>query len=274
MAVKRTKRAYLHGYSRQEQDRLYRQARFLEPKVYEKVDFSSCTRVLEVGCGVGAQTAILLERFGHLKIDSVDAAETQIARAKEYLARPISEKRVTLHVGQAQSLPFADNTFDGAFVCWFLEHLNSPLSVLSEVRRVLRPGGVIFCNEVLNSTFFIDPYSPATLKYWFVFNDHQWNLGGDPFVGAKLGNFLLAAGFQNIASHVCSFHYDNRSPKMRTQMIEYWTEILLSGTPELVKQKLITTDLVDEMKKELALLKKDPNAVLFDSWIQASGEVY
>jgi ubiquinone/menaquinone biosynthesis C-methylase UbiE len=274
MPPKRIKRAYLHGYSRQEQDRLYRQARFLEPKVYEKIDFSQVTRLLEVGCGVGAQTAILLERFAHLKIDSVDAAETQIARAKEYLAEPIAEKRVTLHVAEGQNLPFADNTFDGVFVCWFLEHLNSPLAVLSEIRRVLRPGGIIYCNEVLNSTFFIDPYSPATLKYWFVFNDHQWNLGGDPFVGAKLGNFLLASGFQNIASHVCSFHYDNRSPKMRTQMIEYWTEILLSGTPELVQKKLITTDLVEEMKKELALLKKDPNAVLFDSWIQARGEVY
>ena len=121
---------YLHGYSKDEQDRLYEQARFLEPMVYENVDFSGVTKLIEVGCGVGAQTEILLERFPHLHIHGVDAAPEQIKRAKERLAKPIKEKRVELVVADALKLPYGDNSFDGAFVCFFLEHVGSLLVCL------------------------------------------------------------------------------------------------------------------------------------------------
>ena len=54
---------YLHGYSEDEQRRLVSQARFLEPGIYAGIDFTRATRVLEIGCGVGAQLAILRRRF-------------------------------------------------------------------------------------------------------------------------------------------------------------------------------------------------------------------
>jgi ubiquinone/menaquinone biosynthesis C-methylase UbiE len=267
-------RGYLHGFSAQEQERLYQQARFLEKRVFEKVDFSAAGKILEVGSGVGAQTEILLERFPHLQVHCVDASADQVQRAAKHLAKPIAEKRVVLKTGDALHLEYPDDVFDGAFLCWFLEHVQKPLEVLREVRRVLRPGGTIYCNEVLNATFFLHPYSPATLQYWFAFNDHQWTLGGDPFVGGKLGNFLLAAGYQEVTTDIQSFHYDNRAPKMRAQMIEFWTRLLLSGTPELCEAKRISLELVENMRAELARLKDDPDAVFFYSWVQAKGRAF
>ena len=77
---------YLHGYSTDEQDRLYKQARFLEPKVFEKIDFSACKRILEVGCGVGAQTEILLRHFPELHVTGIEINDAQIAEARRYLA--------------------------------------------------------------------------------------------------------------------------------------------------------------------------------------------
>jgi trans-aconitate methyltransferase len=77
---------YLHGFDSSEQDRLYRQAEFMEQAVYRDIDFSDRTHILEVGCGVGAQTAILLRRFPRLKITGIDASDDQLARAREYLA--------------------------------------------------------------------------------------------------------------------------------------------------------------------------------------------
>ncbi len=267
-------KGYLHGYSTDEQDRLYEQARFLEPMVYDKIDFSGVTKLIEVGCGVGAQTEILLERFPHLHIQGVDAAPEQIKRAKQRLAKPIKEKRVELVVADALKLPYADNSFEAAFVCFFLEHVASPVDILREVRRVLKPGGLIYCTEVLNATFFLHPYSPATLRYWFAFNDHQWNLGGDPFVGAKLGNYLMASGFQNITTDVKSFHYDNRAPKLRAQMIEYWAKLLLSGTAGLLAANRTTQEEIIEMTAELKRLTEDPNSVFFYSPVQASGQAF
>ncbi len=265
---------YLHGFSPEEQNRLYKQARFLSPSVYDTIDFTQQTRILEVGMGVGAQTEILLERFPHLKISGVDASKEQVTAAEKRLAPVIRSGQVDVQVADALSLPFKDNSFDGAFLCWFLEHVQEPVEILREVRRVIRPNGVIFCCEVLNATFFVHPYSPATLQYWFAFNDHQWTLKGDPFVGAKLANYLLAAGFQDVTTQVKTHHLDNRSPKKRAEFIEYWTELLLSGAPGLMKAGKVTPEIISEMKKELARLKDDPDAVFFYTWIQARAQAY
>jgi ubiquinone/menaquinone biosynthesis C-methylase UbiE len=261
---------YLHGFTSEEQARLYHQARFFAPSIYQNVQFEHARNLLEVGCGVGAQTEILLERFPNLKITGVDASAAQISQAQAHLARAPYATRAQFMVGDALHLKFPDNSFDSAFICWFLEHVQTPIEILEEVRRVLQPGGMIFCNEVLNATFYIHPYSPATLKYWFEFNDHQWSMKGDPFVGGKLANYLLKAGFQNIRTQVVTHHHDNRTPKARAEFIEYWTNLLLSGSSSLISANRVTPELVQEMQAEMDRLKKDPDSVIFYSWVQAS----
>jgi len=265
---------YLHGYSPEEQARLVKQARFLEPTVFENVNFSKQQKLLEVGCGVGAQTEILLRRFPHLKIHGIDSSKPQITRARARLAPLVKSGRVSFEVGDALSLPYSDNTFDSAFLCWFLEHVGSPVEILRETRRVMKPSAKIYCSEVLNSSFYVHPYSPATLQYWFSFNDHQWTMKGDPFMGAKLANYLLAAGFQNVRTEIKTHFYDNRAPKQRAEFIGYWTELLLSGAPSLIKAKLVTPKTVEAMTEELSRLKNDPDAVFYYSWVQAHAEAY
>lgn len=265
---------YLHGFSKKEQDRLYHQARFFEQSVFQGVDFSHHARILEFGCGVGAQTEILLQRFPHLHVTGVDISPAQLKRAKTHLADQIKAGRADFVQASASELPFDDNTFDAAFSTWFLEHVQNPVEILNEVRRVLKAEAFVHLHEVLNATLYMHPYSPATLKYWFEFNDHQWNLKGDPFVGAKLGNYLLAAGFQNVQTEVVNFHFDNRSPKRRADFIEEWAGVLLSGAPHLLKAKKVTPRLVDEMKEELELLKVAHDSVFFYSTVRARGQAF
>lgn len=270
MAKKAAKETgYIHGFSAEEQKRLYDQARFLEPNVYRHVDISEGARVLEVGSGVGAQTEILLRRFPRVTVSCVDAATEQLAAARKRLKTELTSKRVTLHQADARKLPFQDNSFDAAFVCWLLEHLTKPQAVLSEINRVLKPGGVLYCTEVLNASFFLHPYSPATLKYWFEMNDQQWNLGGDPFIGAKLANLLLATHYRDIQTRFITEHYDNRTPKQRAEFLEYWTKLLLSSAPELLKTGKVDRATVTEMTKELRRLKGQPDTVIFLGYMQA-----
>ena len=260
---------YIHGYTPEEQERLYEQARFLEQKVYEGVDFSRQTRVLELGCGVGAQTEILLRRFPDLRIDGIDSAPAQIERAKQRLAPFVAREQVQFGVGDALHLPYPARNFDGAFLCWFLEHVQEPVAILAELRRVLQPGAIVYLTEVMNATFYVHPYSPATLKYWDAFNDHQRELNGDPYVGAKLGNYLLASGFQDLITQPRVYHYDNRTPKMRADFAAYWIPLLLSGAPGLLAAGKVSMPIVEEMKLELARLKSDPDSVFFYSFIHA-----
>lgn len=265
---------YIHGFTKGEQDRLFEQARVHEDAIFSTIDFSHCKSLLEIGSGVGAQTQILLERFPEAKIQCVDASEAQVARAKAALKAFVKSGRVRIEKSDALHLPFRQNTFDGAFLCWLLEHVKDPVGILAEAKRCLKPGGVIYVNEVFNATFYVHPYSPATLKFWFEFNDYQWSLGGDPFVGGKLANYLISAGYQNVTTKVLTHQYDNRMPKKRAAFIDYWTELLLSAAPGLIKAGRVTKETVEEMRLESERLKSAPDAVIFYSWIQARAEAY
>jgi ubiquinone/menaquinone biosynthesis C-methylase UbiE len=262
---------YLHGYSTAERERLRRQARILEPMVHSGLPFWRRKKLIEIGSGVGAQTEILLRYYPEITITCVERSAKQIAEAKRMLARSGQGKgRVRFAQEDAAHLSFERDSFDGAFFCWILEHVSNPAQVLSEACRVLVPGSPIVINEVLNATFFVDPYSPKTLQYWMAFNEHQISIGGDPFVGAKLANLLQAAGFRDIRTTVKSFHFDNRSPGARAEFIAYWSDLLTSGAPELIAARRVSQAVVDGMRVELDRVARSPNAVFFYSFIQAT----
>lgn len=262
---------YLHGFTKKEQDRLYFQSQFLKEQVFRYVDFHSCKHIIEIGCGVGAQTEILLEKFPHAEITSVDASEKQLERARERFKKHPQKNQVRFIKGDAKNLNFNDMSFDAAFICWLLEHVPGPAKVVKEAHRVLRIGGKLFCNEVLNNTFFVDPYSPAIQKVLFEFNDYQWEIAGDPFVGAKLGVFLDSAKFKNISVIPAWAHYDHREVRRRKDFIELFRGIFMSAAPDLVKQKRVTPALVKQLNKELAGLKGHKEAIIYYSWMQAFG---
>lgn len=265
---------YLHGFSPIEQARLKRQAEFLEQPIHEDVNFSRCKNLLEVGCGVGAQSEILLRRHPNLHLTGIDLSVAQIKAAEARLSSlSYAKDRYKLEEGNAGDLEYDSDSFDGAFLCWVLEHVPKAETVLSEVRRVLRPGGHVMITEVMNSSFFLEPYSPNVWKYWMAFNDHQYEIGGDPFIGAKLGNMLLSVGFKEIQTKVKVLHYDNRQPERRKEMIDFWSELLLSGADELVEAKKVDKKLVEEVKKELKTVSRDPNAVFHYTFMQARAQV-
>jgi len=271
----RRSRGYLHGYTAHERDRLYRQARQLEFEVHDRLPFRRARQLLEVGCGVGAQTEILLRHFPDLHVTGVDVSADNLKHARAHLSRlPWTRGRFALKQTSGEALPYGADAFDAAFLCWILEHVADPAQVLSEVRRVLRHGSPVVCNEVLNATFFLDPYSPNTLRYWMAFNDYQLELGGDPFVGAKLGNLLQAVGYRDIETEVKTYHLDNRRPGERAEFLAYWTDLLLSGAPGLVSAGKVGADVVAKMKDELARVAHDPDAVFFYSFIQARARVW
>lgn len=266
---------YLHGFSPVEQARLMKQARIAEATIFRSIDYAGAQRLLEIGSGVGAQTEILLRRFPDLHATCVDLNQAQIDAAQENLGRmPWLEGRYTLQQADATDLPFEPRSFDSAFLCWVLEHVPSPARVLSEVRRVLSPGAPVYVTEVMNASFLLDPYSPNVWRYWMAFNDFQIESGGDPFVGAKLGNLLLAGGYRDVATEIKTFHFDNREPARRKTMIAFWEELLLSAADQLLASGNVTEEIVEGVRREMHQVQSDPDAVFFYSFVQARATVY
>ena len=68
---------------------------------------------------------------------------------------------------------------------------------------------------------------------------------------------------------VKTWFLDNRYPQKRKEMIEFWSELLLSASDQLVNAKYVDQKTVDVMKAEMSVVANDPNAVFFFSFIQA-----
>jgi ubiquinone/menaquinone biosynthesis C-methylase UbiE len=257
---------YLHGYNTQEQQRLIDQAGFLGPLIYPSVDFSGCKKLLEVGSGVGAQTAVLLGLFPELRITSVDFSEAQLAKARENLFG--FSDRVTFVNQDVQYLDLREK-FDAAFFCWALEHISDPQAVMHRVKSHLLPGAKIHITEVFNSTFYYEPASPALAHYYRVYNQQQRNFGGNPDVGAQLGNLLAHAGFKQIQLSRSGFHLDQSQPDELRRFIEFWKMLMKSGAPGLLDTGAISQNEIDAMESDLDGILADENAVFFYQFVQA-----
>lgn len=266
----RKTKGYIHGYSMQEQKRLLDQASFLKQFFYDYFDFSGSERILEVGCGVGAQTRILLNRFPHLVIDAIDNSRHQLSVAEKVLANDVKTGRVSLHHQRAEKLNFPSRHFDGAFLCWFLEHVADPVAILREIRRTMKPGGVIYCTEVHNASFYVHPPCVDMMRYWSAFNEQQLKMQGDPNVGSKLGSLLKQAGFTKIQVDSKTLLFDDRDRKLRREFLDYWETLLLSAAPCLTSSGAIPRNLVRKMRSEISRFKKLRNSVFLYTPFQAS----
>ena len=186
--------AYVHGYSEREAQRLDEQSVILKERLHEGTRYPPGSTVLEAGCGVGAQTGILVERSPKAHFTSVDISPESLETARACM-RDAGIRSVQFQQADLHDLPFGDGAFDHVFVCFVLEHLSQPLEALAELRRVLAPRGTITVIEGDHGSAFWHPETPAARRVWDCLVAVQFELGHDPLIGRRLHALLGEAGF-------------------------------------------------------------------------------
>jgi SAM-dependent methyltransferase len=96
-------------------------------------------RWLDVGCGNGAFTEMLVERCLPVAVQGIDPSEEQLAYAR---TRP-SARLARFRQGDAMALPFADNSFDAAVMPLVIFFVPEPAKGVAEMTRVVCPGGLV-----------------------------------------------------------------------------------------------------------------------------------
>jgi ubiquinone/menaquinone biosynthesis C-methylase UbiE len=99
-------------------------------------------RLLDCGCGPGSITVDLAHAVAPGEAIGIDLREDALAQGRA-LARAREIANVTFETASVYQLPYADSSFDAAFACAVLQHLATTLAALKEMRRVLKPKGVI-----------------------------------------------------------------------------------------------------------------------------------
>jgi ubiquinone/menaquinone biosynthesis C-methylase UbiE len=134
------KDAYVHGYKGRENERLHDQAGALVGLLHNDTTYPAGSLVLEVGCGVGAQTLILALRSPDAQFTSIDISAESIAEAKQKAAAA-GLTNVTFEQADIFALPYKTESFDHVFVCFVLEHLSRPREVLTILKKSFVPAG-------------------------------------------------------------------------------------------------------------------------------------
>ncbi len=112
-------------------------------------------RWIDVGCGSGAFTALVVQRHAPAEAQGVDPSDAQLAFAR---TRPEASHAV-FQVGDALALPFPDNRFDAAVMALVLFFVPDPPKGVGEMVRVVRPGGIVaaYAWDILDGGFPFEP---------------------------------------------------------------------------------------------------------------------
>lgn len=111
-------------------------------------------RVLEIGCGRGIGTEIILARSDAERVDALDLDPEMVALAARRLSR--HGDRVRISIGDVEHIDAEDGAYDAVFDFGIIHHVPNWRNALREIHRVLKPGGRFYVEEVL-AKFILDP---------------------------------------------------------------------------------------------------------------------
>jgi ubiquinone/menaquinone biosynthesis C-methylase UbiE len=164
------------------------------------------SRVLDVGCGEGTITLGLAARVAH--VIGVDTSDEEFTAVRRYAAAQ-SIQNLEFRVGDVYALDFPDDQFDACLCHSMLETLDRPLDGLGEMRRVLRPGGVVGVACVEYGALILAGADEQLLRRFYSIRERVWQLEGaaDPYRGRRLRGLLEAAGFDSVVATSKYFSY-------------------------------------------------------------------
>jgi SAM-dependent methyltransferase len=241
----------------------------LESILHEPGCFPAGSHILEAGCGIGAQSEILLRQHPDLYITAVDISADSLRHARERLACYVPG-RLQLQQADMQHLPFEDDAFDGLFVCFVLEHLVDPCRVLRELHRVLKPGSKLIAVEGDHGSCFWCPETQAALDVWSCLIRAQQQLGHNPLIGRELYPLLEQTGFSVVRLEPRYVYGDGLQPGLLDGMVnQIIVPMVQTAREAALEAGWVTQARWDEGIRDLEGSGKPPEGTFCYSWFRA-----
>ena len=152
---------------------------------------------LDVGCGTGAFTQLVLDRCAPKRLSAIDPSPEQIAYARKTPAA----KYVDFQTGDAQSLPFGDRAFDASVMALVITFVSDPNKAVLELARVTRPGGTVgtYMWDVYNKGFPQQPLREAVKRMGI---EVPFLPGHDHSRMTNMKGYFKSAGLEAVATRV------------------------------------------------------------------------
>jgi ubiquinone/menaquinone biosynthesis C-methylase UbiE len=232
-------------------------------------------RLLDCGCGPGAIALGLAAIVSPGETVGVDVEPSLVEQARA-LAAERGVANVRFEVGSAYDLPFPDGSFDAVFANMVLHHLREPVTALREMRRVLKPGGIVGVRDSDYSCMLITPPGSG-MEQFFQFYLRVWEEnGGSPRAARFMRGWLREAGFTRTEASA-TVDCNGTLQANRSAAAGFSCRL---GEPDFVNRArelgLADEAVLHQLKRGLAEWAEDPDSMLTRvhceavGWLEAS----
>jgi ubiquinone/menaquinone biosynthesis C-methylase UbiE len=185
----------MYVFKKKEQKRLENQARFdkFTDMELELIPKSSPKKILDVGCGTGAFTRKLREKFKSSIVFGIDIRDEAINTANKL------SKNINYLKSNIENTNFKDNTFDLITVKLVFQHIKYPRKAIKEIKRLLKPDGILMIIDIDEDSHLYEPKLPLCVqKLFHAKREYQEYKSGDRGIGKKLFKLLTDAKYKNV----------------------------------------------------------------------------
>jgi len=157
-------------------------------------------RLLDAGCGPGTITAGLAKAVSPAPVVGLDAAPAVLEHARAHVSA-VDVGNATFIAGDIYTLDVPDAEFDVVYANQLLQHLTDPARALGEMRRVLKPGGLLAVRDADYATMSPHPKFPEFPEWNRLYHEVAYRNQAEPDAGRVLPTWVRAAGFAEIELH-------------------------------------------------------------------------
>lgn len=203
-------------------------------------------RVLEVGCGLGFATQQLLTLLPHSEITALDSDPAMIARSRKLL-RGHGGDRLHLSCESIMATQLPEAHFDFAIARFMFQYLEDAVGAVTEMRRVLRPGGKLAIVDVDDAVWGTeDPPRPELRSITEKVAAAQGQTGGNRYIGRQLLRILQAGGLDPLDFDAIAWHSD----MLGTETNDVLADILdPDAYASLEEEGYITAEGLDDIRR-------------------------
>lgn len=187
-------------------DRLKQQAhaiRALESGLLRQAGLEPHHAVLEIGSGPGFVSDLLAELAPEGSLHAVEPSKALIERIAHNVKSP-PRQGLYLHPTRGDAIALPDASIDFAYARFVLQHVPTPLQVIREAYRLLKPGGRFCVVDSDDGLILIHPTQPKVQALLEKAQSMQAVQGGNRFVGRTLQGLLAEAGFHSLRTRIIS----------------------------------------------------------------------
>jgi ubiquinone/menaquinone biosynthesis C-methylase UbiE len=266
-----TSRQYVHGYSDRETRRLEEQSLILEELLHRGTSYLPGSRVLEVGCGVGAQTLILLRRNPGIQLTSVDMSAESLQKARSK-AEEMGHANVEFRHEDILDHRLDEASFDHIFICFVLEHMEQPVPALAHMMKLLKAGGSMTIIEGDHSSGRWAPETGASREAWNGLVISQQMLNHDPHIGKSLPEIMSSAGISQASVEPREIYPDRTDPVLLEGVVnQIMVPMVYSAEKQVLAHKLVDPLTWNKGLRDLSQVAASPVGTFFYSWYKGVG---